>query len=157
MVNDSNGQSIEICLSVARGSQMSTKREVWLALVVATMTVHSFVKRLFWLANILHTTSTLKEVYNILGFASYIAKYGVFCASGVTVKSLGIQYLFASQTSFVSVATTNASQTSLSVDIWDPLATLRQISIDWPLKSLTTTMLGLRRIDLLWKDFESEN
>ena len=69
---------------------MTTYGEVGLAGVVTTMTIHAFVEWLLCLANILHATLTLKEVYNILGFASYIAKYSVHRPSRVASKCLSI-------------------------------------------------------------------
>ena len=71
---------------------MTTYGEVGLAGVVTTMTIHAFVEWLFWLANILHATSTLKNVYNILGFASYITKYCVHRPSGVASNYLSTKY-----------------------------------------------------------------
>lgn len=127
------------------------------ALVRVVETNDVWLANKYWIPRLLTVTPL---VQNTPYFAMLIARLQMLCISysvNVVNSMLASQYSRFTNEWTVIVATTNASQTSLLVDIWDPLATLRQISIDWPLQSLTTTLLGLGRIDLLGKDFGLEN
>lgn len=67
---------------------MTTDGEVALASVVTSMTINALcvMKYMFCL----HDTMTLKKVYDIIGFASYIAIYSLYGPSGEARKCLSI-------------------------------------------------------------------